>query len=598
MKKIVFEKIFIKNFLSIGEQAVCLEFKNGTNLITGTNCDNSGRNGVGKSSIIESIYWVLFGSTTREIKKDKIIHNQSKKDCEVTLTFSLKEGETTNNYKIIRSLEPNKVSMFRDDEDVTLSTMPKTDERIKELIGANEEVFQNAVIMTANNTMPFMAQKKIDKRKFVEGILNLGIFGEMLLKVRSHYNEYKKENDILASSFNTQNKNLNLYQEQIEKNKKIKEDKITNLLEKIQSNTEKINIFSNNSSIEEEIKAKREEIENKKDFFIKLEDGLEKTETKLQEKLKEQLTNDFKVKNSKDEIKSIEEKTGICPTCKRKYDFDDSCVDLDQLKENLKTNLTLQSDTNGEISVIAEKKVKIKTAIRETKNFIDLTDKDIQKLLLTSQEIGNLQTRNDEILSEIEQIKNTKDSVFDFIEKIEKEIVETEEKLQKLQKQLLILENAKFVVSEEGVKTFIVKKMLSVLNAQLNYYLKTLGAPCTCYFNEMFEETIYNSNSKECSYFNFSGGERKRIDIAILFMFQDILRMQTGISFNISMYDELFDSALDENGVLKVFDVLKERSEKFEEAIYVISHNKAAINTNFSNIIELQKKNGKTTIVS
>jgi hypothetical protein len=39
--------------------------------------------------------------------------------------------------------------------------------------------------------------------------------------------------------------------------------------------------------------------------------------------------------------------------------------------------------------------------------------------------------------------------------------------------------------------------------------------------------------------------ERRRIDIAILFMFQDMLRMQTGVSFNLNMYDELLDSAVD-----------------------------------------------------
>ena len=215
-------KISIKNFLSIGDKSIELDFDSGISLITGINSDKGGRNGVGKSSLVESVYWCLFGSTIRDIKKDKVIHNQTDKNCVVSMEFIIEINNTSKKYKLTRSLEPTKIVLLEDGNDITLSTMPKTDELIKELIGANEEVFQNAVIMTANNTLPFMAQKKIDKRKFVEGILNLGIFGQMLLKTRADYNEYKKENDILGSVFSTQNKNLSLYQNQIEKNKEIK----------------------------------------------------------------------------------------------------------------------------------------------------------------------------------------------------------------------------------------------------------------------------------------------------------------------------------------------------------------------------------------
>ena len=34
--------------------------------------------------------------------------------------------------------------------------------------------------MTVNNTVPFMAKKKVEKRKFIEGIFNLEIFSNMI----------------------------------------------------------------------------------------------------------------------------------------------------------------------------------------------------------------------------------------------------------------------------------------------------------------------------------------------------------------------------------------------------------------------------------
>jgi DNA repair exonuclease SbcCD ATPase subunit len=598
VKKIKFLNIDIKNFLSFGETPVKVDFNKGTYLITGINSDKGGRNGVGKSSFVESVYWCLFGSTIRDIKKDKVIHNQTDKNCVVSMEFIIEINNTSKKYKLTRSLEPTKIVLVEDGNDITLSTMPKTDELIKELIGANEEVFQNAVIMTANNTLPFMAQKKIDKRKFVEGILNLGIFGQMLLKTRADYNEYKKENDILGSVFSTQNKNLSLYQNQIEKNKEIKTQKIESLKAKILDNTKRIDLYIDNSSIEIKIQEKKDFIVSKEDSTLKLEDGLLKIENELQKLFKDQLESDFEVKNIKEHISKAKKKEGTCPTCKRKYENDDICIDINDLNEKLSTNLDKNEKINKKISTFADKKRTLKTLISSNKFEIEKLNKEIHQLLVDSKEIYHLKDKNDELLKDIEEIKNSKDNVDDLIENVKKEIKESEDKIQKLQKQLLILETAKFVVSEEGVKSYIVKKMLSVLNSQLNFYLKTLNAACTCEFNELFEETIYNSNGKECSYFNFSGGERKRIDIAILFMFQDILKLQTGVSFNISMYDELFDSALDESGVLNVMDILKERVEKTQETIYIISHNKTASSMTFTNTILLEKKNGTTFIVT
>ena len=599
MKKVNFSNISIKNFLSVGNEELCLVFNTGTNLITGVNKDIGGRNGVGKSSVIESIYWALFGSTIRDIKKDGILHNQNKNGCVVVLDFSVQIGEAKNSYKLTRSIEPNKISIFKDGEDVTLSTMPKNDEFIRDLIGANEEVFQNAVIMTANNTMPFMAQKKIDKRKFVEGILNLGIFSEMLLRTRSDYTENKKQNDVFSAKFTTQQRNLSIYEDQIIKNKKIRDDKIFTLEQKIEDNLYNIKKISEDTSIVGKIEENQKSISTCKENIIKLEEGLTKIEEIIIEKQQKCWSSESEVKRVKSEIAEFKKIEDVCPTCNRKYDSNHTPKEnsIKELEESLEEVSKKSEEYSIDLSHTMTKKGDIKAALVAIKREIETYKSQIQQWTLDSQAVGNLQKRNEELSEEIVGVKNEKDTISDLMEILKKEIEVISNSISDLQKKLLILETAKFVVSEEGVKSFIVKKMLTVFNSQLNFYLKTLDAPCTCQFDEVFEETIYNEQGKECSYFNFSGGERKRIDIAILFMFQDILRMQTGVAFNLSMYDELFDSALDEKGINKILEILKERIEKYDESIYIISHNKSAANANFTNVIQLQKESGKTSIV-
>ena len=49
MKRVIFKRVAIQNFLSIGNEPVIIDFKHGVNLITGVNLDKPDRvNGTGK----------------------------------------------------------------------------------------------------------------------------------------------------------------------------------------------------------------------------------------------------------------------------------------------------------------------------------------------------------------------------------------------------------------------------------------------------------------------------------------------------------------------------------------------------------------------
>ena len=124
-----------------------------------------------------------------------------------------------------------------------------------------------------------------------------------------------------------------------------------------------------------------------------------------------------------------------------------------------------------------------------------------------------------------------------------------------------------------------------------------MDANCICRFNEYFEEEIVNEKNEQCSYFNFSGAERKNIDLAILFTFIDMRRLQGDVAYNLLMFDELLDSSLDEKGVELVLNIIKERVDKHNESIYVISHRKESVKAASGEVIILEKKNSITTRV-
>ena len=598
MKKIIFDKIKVKNFLSIGKNSIELDFKTGVSLITGENKDTGGKNGIGKSTISDAIYWCLFGNTIRDLKKDKIIHTKSKGDCEAILNFKIESEDGIKSYKIIRTIEPSKVSLFCNDEDITPSTIPATDELIKHLIGGNEEVFQNSVIMSANNTLPFMAQKKIDKRKFVEGILQLNIFSEMLLKVRSEYNDYKKENDLLSNNFISQQKSLEIFEKQKENGEELKKTKIKSLEEKIKTNESLIlELKSNSTSDLNEIKTNIETIENKLKTLDKGLKILQLENTKIVNFKAEVFA---EIQQLKKEKQKIIDKGNTCPVCNRDYCKEDieavnqKIKDLDsQVEEEskkLKDVLNKKEINDSKIEEINEGAIKLKNKHKELLN-------ESTKAAINKQKIENLIDKNKEYNDDIVKIQNEKYDYDKNIIDCNNKIEDLNERLLEVKKHLQILDSCKFIVSEDGVKTYIIKKILKILNERLNFYLKTFDAPCKCEFNELFEETIYNEQGKECSYHNFSGGERKRIDVAILFMFQDILRLHSGISYSLNIYDELFDSALDDTGIDKILNILRLKVEKYQESVYIISH-KTSTKSNIDNIILLEKENGETKLIN
>ena len=95
MKFIYFNKLTIKNFLSVGEEPVVVDIKPGFNVITGLNKDKEDRrNGVGKSTIADAIYFAVFGDTLRDLKKEHISNNITQIGSEVTLDFVVKENES------------------------------------------------------------------------------------------------------------------------------------------------------------------------------------------------------------------------------------------------------------------------------------------------------------------------------------------------------------------------------------------------------------------------------------------------------------------------------------------------------------------------
>jgi DNA repair exonuclease SbcCD ATPase subunit len=493
-------------------------------------------------------------------------------------------------------LNPSKVYVYKNGNDKTRDSISNTNEYINTVLSSTPEIFQNCVIMTLNNHVPFMGKSKTEKRKFIEQIFNLEIFSKMLGELRNEHNEVKRNFDIEITRLEETNNHLNTQKQQVDNFEENKAQRISRIKDQIDLKNTDLKNYKDEKNTVESLDDKP--YVNKSEEINEEIVNLNKDKNEKYEKIVQLKTN---LTNNKNTLAKIGTDEATCPMCLRPLeDHDKDLIEtekekinniLEDILNNIKSNKEDYENVVREINSYSVAKTKIDNKINEIKNQKD----NISYLERNITEIENI---INQYSSDINDIKNENNSFDNLITETTNKINEIKQEIDSIKKVINLMDVVKFVVSEEGVKSFIVKKILSHFNGKLTHFLKKLDSNCVCVFNEYFEEEIVNEKGKICLYNNFSGAERKAIDLACLFSFMDMRKSQGDVYYNISFYDELFDSSLDEKGVDLVLEILNERVEKYNECVMVISHRKESIKSANGDIIFLEKHNGITRRVN
>jgi ABC-type lipoprotein export system ATPase subunit len=91
-----------------------------------------------------------------------------------------------------------------------------------------------------------------------------------------------------------------------------------------------------------------------------------------------------------------------------------------------------------------------------------------------------------------------------------------------------------------------------------------------------------------------SGAEAKMLDLACIWAFRDILKLQGSVSYNVAFYDEILDSSMDSTNSEIVCSILNEIARQEHQATYVITHKTELMKGVSGEVIRLQKQNGIT----
>lgn len=566
---IVFKSIEWSNFLSTGNSAnkVILN-QHSTNLIVG-------KNGEGKSTILDALCFVLFNKPFRDINRPQLVNSINQKNCLVEIEFDIGPSQ----YKIIRGIKPAVFEIYMNGELINQDAAAKDYQKVLEqqILKLNYKTFTQVIILGSASFVPFMQLPTGQRREVIEDILDIRVFSQMNQILKENMTKTKEKINALETE-------IRIISEQAKAQQKI--------IESLQNSKD-----SNVKAIQEKIEANKIQIQQKLDHIDTLNAEVEKLNASLplSEELKQ--NSEMVQKNwSKYEalVDQLDSQMGFfntdnCPACKQNIDHEHKETIVNDM-------LTKKEEYLKNMGTIKAAQEKLTEQIKASHAIISQVRDLSIEISTENSAVGMLTKANSELVKDI----STQDTNIDVASEKEKlkqiasdAIAKNTSKVELAKKQR-IEEIASTLLKDTGIKTTIIKEYLPVMNKLINMYLSTMDFFVKFELDESFNEKIKSRFRDEFTYASFSEGEKQKIDLALLFTWRKIAKMKNSVNTNLLLMDEIFDSSLDTQGteyLLQLLNTLEEGTN-----IFVISHKGDVLLDRFKNNIRFEKHNDFSVI--
>jgi len=553
----IIEEIGIRGYKSFGnnEQVVKLNTERGELVLL------VGNNGNGKSSLLESFEYTLYG---------KVKSGKSKKWHKLATLPNRINGEMLNRIKfrakgteveVKRGINPSTLELIENGVSNERAGKSNIDEKIEDYIGMDIETFKSFISMSINDFKNFISLTNEEKQLLLDKLFNL----EVINILNSILKELVKNNKVrmasLDSEINTLNESIQSIQRSIDK-----------AIEKEKENTQV------------EIDKIKADMDSKKDEYATLKEKVQKVKDKEKELSDELDTEKRQYIILQTDIKGVQRDidlydSGKCPTCATPFDSDhfislrQTLVDkkngLESLKGELETNIKNIKEKQTKLSDISDK---VNKAFNDITYFLKNCKAQIDKLeLKKTKEDGKASENINEFYKTIEGLED-------------KKVLSSENMSVSKEKELYYKELNK-IFGEDGVKKSIIAGIIKPINHFISENVKKMGLKFEVQLDETFTAEVKHLGSV-IDPESLSTGEHKLTNICILCSYLSLIR--TKKSLNILFLDEVF-SSVDLDNIQKILTLLKSFANEYNVNIFVVHH--AVLNHEmFDRIIRINKE--------
>lgn len=559
---IKFENVKIKNFQAIQQADVDLD-EQGVVLVKGVNDyeDNAKSNGSGKSSLFESIVWCIYGKTSNGITDVK--NRYADGGCYVILSFYIDNVR----YEIIRSIKDkdygNGVKLKCEDKDITNKNKVDTEKQIKSIIGFDFDIFLSTVYLSQGFNSRIGILTPSGRKERIESLTGISDkvaeFKDKISEIKSNLsNELNELNSRISYKNGEKNSlvaNINEYDSDVEITVDIDMDEFNSLKQELS----KLQEYERNVSIQ------LRDTENDITFA---ESQLSKCKKSLCE----------------DEEKLTDIGQNICPLCKSLLGDDRTDELKSSLMSSIKSNKSVITDLEEKIKELNDTADIFKLKLNRVTD--ELYDKNIKYVKL--EKLHNEYLVNLSKIKNKELVESFKTKVFD----LSAEILELENERDLIKKKYEISNHCVSLISK-AFRTYLLENIIDYMNGRLGVYSSMLFSNSSDLINLKSDGNKLNICLGDALYESLSGGEKRKVDIALTIVQRDMLIDIAGVTSNIIVLDEVIDFC-DETATESILSMFTSVSDTVS-TMEIISHND--YNIPFDKTLTVHKTTDRQAIV-
>ena len=548
-------ELSIRGYKSFGnnEQVVKLNTEKGELVLL------VGNNGNGKSSLLESFEYALYGKV--KSGKTKKWHKLSTLPNRINgeLLNKIKFNSNGTDVEINRGISPNVLDLVENGVLNERAGKSNIDEKIESYIGMDIETFKSFISMSINDFKNFISLTNEEKQLLLDKLFNL----EVINILNTILKDINKSNKIRMASLDSEISTL--------------EDSINSIKNSIdkaierQKEEARLALEREKEDIQAEIDRITGEMNSKKDDYKSLKEKIDKIKEKETE-LNNELDNEKKQYiNCQNDIKNVQREidlydSGKCPTCRTDFNSDHFVALRDSFVEKKLGFENIKVEIEGNITKVKERQVKLKSLSETTTTaFNDLSyllksykseiDKLVQKKASQTVPVNTTPSVN------IQEFQNT------IVELEDKKKISSDNSTICKEKELYYKELNR-IFGEDGVKKSIISGIIKPINHFISENIKKMMLPFDVRLDETFTAEI-KSLGFPVEHDSLSTGETKKINISILIAYLKLIRTKRHI--NILFLDEVF-SSIDIEGIDSILLLLKSFANDYNINIFVVHH--------------------------
>ena len=508
---------------------------NQTTLIQGVNESDRGQksNGSGKSHIIEALAYSLVGSPLKKVKDKELVMDGEK---ESSLRLVLDNPVTKQSFEISRSIFSNTKSATLDilgENDIT--SVNEGNQFILNSLGLSRDDILNYFLLSKERYVSFFSSSDTAKKELINRFSKADQLNPVIESCDEDVKHYSDE--------------VSHYTNKIESNKIV----LSSLKESQGSNNDSLI-----RSIKDESKVSQNRLNELKPVISQKEIRLSNIKDELERAKNVVKEHEPSIKAIRDSIKEYQEfldeierhfnNEVECPKCSHTFSLKDDKFSLEEAKKVYPQIKDSIADLMTEKQLKEEALNSAESSLQSTKTQYNNTEFELNKLInehkICTRNIEQNITRIDELSK---PINNT-----DKLEGLEKSIKEFEAKLSESKTNLSIANE--WLLRFKRFKGWLANKSLLNIESHTNFYLEKLESDLrieiTGYtpvkngkeLREKISTKVFR-NGNEASFARFSGGEKARIEIAVILAMQHIINQSTdGKGLDLIVLDEILDS--------------------------------------------------------